>query len=131
MNKDTLVRLGEWAAVTDQLASLKAYESALRKEIFTALFPTPCEGTNTVALPEGWRAKGTYVLNRTLDEAALPAVLEKLRSMQAPVDLLVTYPPKLSVSTYRKLDAKAQRILEQAMETKPGMPGLELIAPKE
>ncbi len=102
----------------------------LRKEIFEECFPTPVEGTATIDMPEGWALKGTYKLTRSIDEAALPAVLAELRKHKVSTDTIITYKPNLSLSNYRKLDPKWQRVLEQAMTVKPGAPTLELVAPK-
>ena len=81
-------------------------------------------------MPEGWKLKGTYKLTRSLDEAALPAVIAELHKHKVTTDQLITYKPNLNIATYRKLDPKWQRVLEQAMEIKPGAPTLELLAPK-
>lgn len=123
-------KIGRWNDLQSKLASIKDEEMKLRKEIFEQCFPTPVEGTATVDMPEGWKLKGTYKLTRSLDEAALPAVIAELHKHKVATDQLITYKPSLSLSTYRKLDPKWQRVLEQAMEIKPGAPTLELVAPK-
>lgn len=123
-------KIGRWTQLQNQLAAIKDEEMKLRKEIFDQCFPAPTEGASTIDMPEGWKLKGTYKLTRSLDEAALPAVIAELHKHKVATDQLITYRPNLSVSTYRKLDPKWQRVLEQAMEIKPGAPTLELIAPK-
>jgi len=123
-------KIGRWNELQSKMASIKDEEMKLRKEIFEECFPSPTEGAATIAMPEGWKLKGTYKLTRSLDEAALPIVLAELRKHKVAVDQVVTYKPNLSLSAYRKLDPKWQHVLEQAMEIKPGAPTLELIAPK-
>lgn len=123
-------KIGRWNELQAKLASIKDEEMKLRKEIFEECFPTPVEGTATVDMPEGWKLKGNYKLTRSIDEAALPAVLAELRKHKVPTDTIITYKPNLSLSDYRKLDPKWQRVLEQALTVKPGAPTLELVAPK-
>lgn len=123
-------KIGRWNELQAKLASIKDEEMKLRKEIFEECFPTPVEGTATIDMPEGWTLKGTYKLTRSIDEAALPAVLAELRKHKVSTDTIITYKPNLSLSNYRKLDPKWQRVLEQAMTVKPGAPTLELVAPK-
>jgi hypothetical protein len=123
-------KLGEWNTLTAQLTSLKDQEAKLRKEIFDAAFPTPTEGTNTLDLPEGWKLKGTHKLSRSVDESALPAVLEQLRKKKVDTEPLIKYKPELSISAFRKMNPDHAHILGQALVIKPGMPSMELIAPK-
>lgn len=123
-------KIGRWNELQSKLASIKDEEMKLRKEIFEECFPSPVEGVATIDMPEGWQLKGTYKLTRSLDEAALPAVIAELHKHKVSTDRLVTYKPNLSISEYRKLDPKWQHVLEQAMEIKPGAPTLALVAPK-
>lgn len=126
-----LEKIGQWYDLQNKLAALKDQEMALRQEIFAAQFPTPAEGVNSLDLPEGWTLKGTYKINRTIDEAALPAVLEALRKKKLATEALVAYKPSLVIKGYRALSDDHRRILEQALVIKPGAPSLELIAPKK
>lgn len=128
--EELFAKIGRWNDLVSQLSSIKDQEMKLRKEIFDACFPDPVEGTNKIDMPEGWVLKGTYKLTRSLDEAALPAVVAELRKHKVNTDSLISYKPSLSVSAYKKLDAKWQKVLEQAMETKPGAPSIELVPPK-
>ena len=123
-------KIGRWTQLSQQLAAIKDEEMKLRKELFEECFPSPTEGTATVDMPEGWKLKGTYKLTRSLDEAALPAVIAELHKHKVSTDQLITYKPNLSLSAYRKMDDKWRKVLEQAMEIKPGGPALELGAPK-
>ena len=122
--------LGQWKTLNEQLASLKDQEAKLRKEIFELAFPAPVEGANTLELPEGWKLKGTHKLNRSIDESALPAILETLRKKKVDTEPLIKYKPELSISAFRKMNPDHAHILEQALVIKPGMPSMELIPPK-
>src|SRR5512135_1114515 len=102
------VKIGQWQQMQAQLSALKDSEMKLRKEIFAECFPSPTEGTNTTDMPEGWKLKGTYKLERKLDEAALPAVVAELHKHKVSTDALIRYKPELSITAYRTLDAKWQ-----------------------
>jgi hypothetical protein len=128
--EELFTKIGRWNELQSQLSSIKDQEMKLRKEIFDACFPNPTEGTNKTDMPEGWSLKGTYKLTRSLDEAALPAVLTELHKHKVRTDDVVVYKPSLSMTGFKKLDDKWQHVLEQAMVTKPGAPTLELIPPK-
>lgn len=127
---NTYERIGEWVQLQRELVAVKEKELALRNIIFAELFPDPKEGTNTFDLPEGWKVKGTYKMTRTLDEAALPAVLETLRKKKVNVEDLIKYKPSLDTASYRKLADAHRSILEQAMTIKPATPSLEVTTPK-
>jgi hypothetical protein len=128
--EELYTKIGRWNELQAQLVTIKDQEMKLRREIFAAGFPAPTEGTNKLELPEGWTMKATYKLNRSLDEAALPAVLAELRKHKVNTEELVSYKPSLSLSAYKKLDPRWVAILDQVVTTTPGAPTLELVAPK-
>ena len=128
MNKETQLKLQEWVDAAGDLVSLKAKEALLRKELFDEFFPKPKEGTNTADLDNGWKVKGTYKLNRNIDKAALPAVLKLME--EGSEDTLINYKPELKAKAYKSLEAKAKKIFDEVLTTKPGTPTLELKAPK-
>lgn len=126
-------KLTEWQAAkaeADKVKPIIEREQALRKEVFGSFFPAPTEGTNKFDLPEGWTLKGTYKIDRKVDEQAVPAVTEALRGMGVNVDLLIGYEPKLKTATYKELTAEQRAIFDQALTIKPGSPTLELVPPK-
>lgn len=129
-NQALYTKIGEWNALQRQLTKLKDDEMRLRKEIFAACFPDPTEGTMKVDMPEGWALKGVYKLTRSIDEAALPAVLSELHKRHVNTDTFLRYKPTLDLKAYRALDPRWQEIFEQALEIKPGAPTLEIIPPK-
>lgn len=116
--------LGQWQDTKAELESLKRKEAQLRKLLFEGAFPNPVEGVNTITLVDGTIIKGTHKIARNIDEAALPAVLEKMP--EGIRDSLVAYKPSLSTSAYRKLTAEERKIFDQALIVKPGMPTLEV-----
>lgn len=124
-------KIGIWKSLKDQLATIKDQEIALRSEIFKEVFVHPTEGTNTADLPEGWKLKGTYKLNRKLDESALPAILEQLRKKKVNTDQIILYKPTLDTRAYRLMEPDMRHLLEKAMVIEPGAPTLELVEPKK
>jgi len=129
-DREYLAKLSEWQGVANHLATLKAREMELRKELFAFAFPNPLEGTNKVDLPEGWLLKGVYKLDRSVDEAAFNAIKDQLRAINVNPDPLVRLKPELAVRDYKALSDQARGIMDQALIIKPGAPSLELVAPK-
>ncbi len=134
LTPESLDLLKQWAEQKDKLATIcepiVAEEMRLRKLVFALAFPTPVEGTNDLDLPNGWKIKGTYKLDRKLDEAALPAVLETLRQQGVVADSLIRRKPEIDTKAYRALSDANRLIFEQAMTIKPASPTLELNPPK-
>lgn len=132
--KKFLSLLKEWSALREQMlafAPTVEKEIQVRKELFALAFPVPKEGTNTEDLPNGWKIKGIYRLDRKLDEAALPAVFEQLRNQNVNPDPLVKWKPELVTGDYKALSPANKATFDQALTTKPASPTVELIPPKE
>lgn len=125
-----LEKLRLWAEAKDKLEEVKALEGKLRKELFDQAFPEANEGTNTEELPGGWKIKGIFKVNYTVDEAALPEVLKQLTAHEVVVDNLVSYKPSLKVGEFKKLPENLQILMGTALTIKPGAPTLELVPPK-
>ena len=141
MNQEFFQKLQQWQEAEKALDHYKKIEMELRKELFEIAFPMPTEGTLRVDLQEGWKLKGVYKITRSLDEAALPAVMEQIRAIGFNADKLVEFKPSLNLKEYKALPleftvphtgevVQPRRIFEQAMTSKPGAPSLELEAPK-
>lgn len=133
MTEEQMKLLEEWRlakAEADAVKPIIAKEQELRKQVFAAFYPTPKEGTNTLDLAEGWKLKGVYKLDRKIDEAALPAVTEQLREMGVNADTLVKWTPSLKTAIYKELTAEQRAVFDQALIIKPGLPTIELVAPK-
>lgn len=132
MNMDQvgkLQKLAEWTTATETLKKAKKREAKLRQEAFDLFFPDPEEGVNTAQLEAGYKLKGTHKINRNLDEAALPAVFEKLP--EGTKDLLIKEKPNLILAAYKKLNKKNRNVFDMALTIKPGTPSMEIVAPKE
>jgi len=127
---DYLAKLALWQKTKSQVDQLSANEKRLREELFGVAFPTPVEGTNNVDLPEGWKLKGVLKINRTLDEAALPAVMNAVRGMNFNPDPLVRYKLELALKDYKALPENVRHVFDAALTIKPGLPTIELVAPK-
>ena len=133
---DRVAKLQEWhqAVLTAQEAKkVVEAEQALRKEVMALFFPEPVEGTNKFELEAGWSLKATHKIERKVDEAALPAVLQQLREMGVNPDPLIRTKPDLDTKAYRSLvqiNPDAAHVFEQALTIKPGSPTVELIPPK-
>lgn len=127
---DYLAKLTLWQQTKAQAEQFTATERRLREELFSAAFPAPAEGTNNIDLPEGWKLKGVLKINRTLDEAALPAVMEAVRGMNFNPDPLVKYKPELALRDYKALPENVRYVFDAALTIKPGLPTIELVAPK-
>jgi hypothetical protein len=133
-NPEMLEKLAEWnAALNDLLACapIVAKEKRLRAEVFALAFPSPVEGTNSTPLPQNWVLKGTYKLDRKLDVAVLPSVLQQLREQNVVADVLIQNKPELVVKQYKALSPENRAIFDQCLTTKPALPTLELVPPKE
>lgn len=126
-----LAKLTLWQQTKAQAEQLVATEKRLREELFSVAFPAPVEGTNNVDLPEGWKLKGVLKINRTLDEAALPAVMDAVRGMNFNSDRLVRYKPELALKDYKALPENVRHVFDAALTIKPGLPTIELVPPKE
>ncbi len=130
------VLLIEWSQAKAKLAEVKPLvenEMQLRKQVMAAYFPTPVEGVNTCQLESGWEMKGTYKIDRKIDEAALPAINVELRGMNVNPDPLVRFKPELDTTAYKSLvqiNPEAAKVFEKAMISKPASPSIELKPPK-
>lgn len=131
---ERMALLRDWNTAVAQVATCKpliAQEQELRKAVMAEFFPTPKEGVNNLDMGQGWTLKGTYKIDRKVDEAALPAVKEQLRELGINADTLVKYKPELATTSYKALPEQARLIFDTALTIKPGSPTLELIPPKE
>ena len=124
-----LAMLDEWEDVSERLAVLKEREADLRRKLFTGAFPNPKEGTrhNKHVLPDGRVLVGDYCINRKIDEAALPAVLEAMKQAGDPnPERLVRYKPELAKREWNDLNDERKLMFSAAVIATPGMPGFEV-----
>jgi hypothetical protein len=126
---DPMKALGEWFLLRKQLSDIKNAEMAARKQLFTHFFPSPKEGTNTYDLPDGYKLKGTYALERKVDEAVWQVNREKFAEAKIP-ETVIRWTPELAKSNYNELTAEQQTFFDQCLIIKPGAPTLEITKPK-
>lgn len=129
--------LAEWYRTKEELGKLKSKEALLRSRIFKFYFPDPAEGTNSRELGDGTGAvvKGTYVINRSVDQGALDALREAQKVADSNayainLDVLVVWKPELKISEYRTLTDEERNWFDQALVIKPGSPQVEVVIPK-
>jgi len=122
--------LARWLEVTAQLKALEKEEKALRGQLFAAAFPAPNEGTNRLELQDGGIVKGTYRINRSVDEAAVIAVKDELRKLgnnKITADDVFPIKHTLSKSKLDELPDNERLIASKAIVAKPGLPSLEVV----
>jgi len=133
---DRVAKLQEWhqaVLAAQEAKKVVEAEQSLRKEVMSLFFPEPVEGTNKFELEAGWSLKATHKIERKVDEAALPAVLQQLREMGVNPDPLIRTKPDLDTKAYKSLvqiNPDAAHVFEQALTIKPGSPTVELVPPK-
>lgn len=123
--------LAEWEVAKEILDRAKELELDMRLKLFAGAFPNPKEGTNTHKLPDGRELKGQHKVNRSIDEAALPAVLEQLRALGvANTDALVRYKPELAKREWNDLSDENKLVFSAAVIATPGTPQFDVVTPK-
>lgn len=133
---DRVAKLQEWhqaVLAAQEAKKVVEAEKALRKEVMALFFPEPVEGTNKFELEAGWSLQATHKIERKVDEASLPAVLQQLREMGVNPDPLIRTKPDLDTKAYKSLvqvNPDAAHVFEQALTIKPGSPTVELVPPK-
>lgn len=125
-----LEKLRVWTESVAAVAAAQATERRLRQEVFAAAFPTPKEGTNNAELPGNWKLTAKLPINRSIDLALLPAAFAQIRGMGVNPDPVVKYNPEVVMKEYKALPPEARLIFDTALTIKPGMPQMELVAPK-
>lgn len=121
--------LEEWYKATEELTRAKAKEILLRMRIFKHYFPSPSEGTNTFALPDGYELKGVHKINRSVEEPALLVLAPKFVEAKIPVDDLIERKPELKIRQYRTLTDEQRNLFDQALIIKDGTPDLKIVLP--
>lgn len=123
--------LKEWEVCKEILDRVKELELDNRLKLFAGAFPNPKEGTNTHKLPDGREIKGQHVVSRSIDEAALPAVLDQLRALGvANTDALVRWKPELAKREWNDLSGENKLVFSPAVIARPGTPQFDVITPK-
>ena len=123
--------LNEWFLLVPELKRLKAREMELRKSLFNGAFPFPTEGTNTFNLEGGYKLKGTYKLERSVDTAAFQALSTEMKEADIAADGMLRFKASLIASEYKRLTDEQRHLFDQCIIIKPGSPSLEIIPPKK
>lgn len=136
MDRDLEYKIAEWYQLKDEIQIFRdtkmAREMELRKEISLRLFPLPIEGTNSMAMPEGWTMKMQYKLDRKVDDEKLKQMkIEMMGKFQIDADRFLRYKTEVQVKEYRTLTEEQRKVFDTALEIKPESPILDLVPPKE
>lgn len=131
--------LAIWYPKAAELAALAVAEKELRTAISALIHPTGWEvdGTEKYEMPSGWVLEFKKTLNVTIDKAQLPSITEAVGKLEvdpetgevATLEGIITYRPELSLSKYREIRADVKALLDDALEIKPGLPGVKMIPP--
>lgn len=116
-----------WHELKATIQHLQAEERALREGLFSGTFPNPEEGVNKYTLPDGSVLKGTYKLNRTLDDDKLKELVKEGLLPKKVYRAIRRVKVELNLAEYRKLSDKHAKICAEAITVKPGLPSLEYI----
>lgn len=123
---DYLETLEHWQTLHQQIKHLQAQERNLREGLFNGTFPEPEEGMNEFTLPDGRVVKGTYKLNRTLDDEKLEALVKSRKVTAKVAEKIRRTSINLDMAGYRELTDKQRAAVDEAIESKPGLPTLEV-----
>lgn len=138
MNRDQLIMV--WKQANEDLAAAKEREMQLRLQLAKTEFKFDENAlescTENIELGNGYKLKCekkiSYSLNNKDD--AVDKVLTKIEKSDAEgafiANRLVRWKPELSVSEYKKLDAKYKKIIDEVVTTKAATPSLTLVEPK-
>lgn len=121
-------------------AEAKVAESEARKIVYSMVYPKSWdeEGTDKFELGNGWIVEFKRTINVTIDDAQLPSLKEEIEKLPVDpdsgempsIDAAVKYKPDLSMSGYKLLRDDVKELLNQALEFKPGTPGVKVNPPK-
>ena len=141
----TLEDLKRLYELQEQLATLKSTESMLRRRIGDHFFPTPTEGSKENKYPLAQLGDNTgailqmdHKINRTVLEPELAVLKTKITESQGtdaplsklPFNKLVKYKPELVKAEYNKLTDEEKKLMDEALNIKPGMPEVSIVIPK-
>lgn len=117
--------LDKWQAARQQAQAWAAIERELRVALFGSAVPTPKEGVNNVELSDGRICKFTHKINRKLTDpvAARQAIQD---AGVNDVEALVRTKYELVEGAYKKLEGPLRAVLDEYVESKPGLPTLEV-----
>lgn len=126
----------KWQQANHARVNAIAAEETARKELCDAFFPNGHvpKGTNTIPLGNDYELKIVGKLNFSVDNSKVPEVKA---SMKAKGDIagyiadnLFKAKYDLSITEYNKLPPDLLSLVLPAVTSKPGMPTVEVVAPK-
>lgn len=133
-NKTILTHLKEWQELTEWMSTAKARELELREELAEAFIPTESrkEGVNRIVVGD-IEITVDHKINRTLDEAALEAIMPQLPEAFRTLGVLIEYKPRLVMDGLRALAVDPTNYLtfSQALTERVGTPALSIKPVKE
>lgn len=128
LGKKQLEVLNEWSKAAQKAAEFQALERQLRKELVERIFGEDAgKGTHNKELNNGFKLKAVIKENTRVDEAALAS----LGFTKAELKDTIKYKPEFRVTGYKALPEDKQKLLDQALIVRPGMPELTIVPPKE
>lgn len=125
-----------WQSLQTDLAKAKEQEMSFRKYVVSRAFPQKVEGTNTLALGNGYELKAGIKYNYKLDgdnekiEAALDELANAGNEGPFLADRLVSWIPSLSIKEYRELSPQYKNIIDKVITITDAAPTLEIKEPK-
>ena len=127
-------RIQKWNDAKISLGCTKLKENELRLSLAASDFwSDKKEGSQSVALENGWKLALTRVLNYGIDDVdhnTVVAVLNQLAlANPGACQSLIPWKPVLSVEAYRLLTDDEKKIVAPIITIKPGTPQLELKPP--
>lgn len=132
-----LEKLRLWNEAKLAAAKFTDIESALRLEVYALAFPKQAsvidtKGTFYEDLPNGWKIKAEAKMTAKLDEAAVPAIKEKLLELKVSnVDALFNYKPSLVAAEFKKLNDVSKAIVSEAITETPAKVTITLVETKK
>ena len=139
--------VAQWRIAKAALDKAAVVERELRLAAFELMFADPKEGTNRVALTDGWSLKATYPYSYKVSnkeskaEQAIDAMAEISQQAGFIADRLIKWEPDLAIKEYRLLNPdnpaaqtdeqkKILALLTPILTITPGMPQFEIEPPK-
>lgn len=122
-------RLEEWYVKQGQLKKLKAHEHLERVELVGFYFRSPKEGTNRLALGDGYDLKLQHGYNYKVTNEDLDQVkAADIKRLKLPWDELFKFEPKLVKPVYNGLSKEQKDFVDQLLEITDASPQLEIVA---
>lgn len=121
-----------WLDASKQLEVWKETEARLREQLVEGYFPNADpEGTTKLPLNDGWEMHCTMRMNRKVLNRNGEATKVYQQLPPEVADEVIAWKPDLKLRGYRKLSDEQRALVDTVVESKPGLPSLKLVPPKE